>query len=612
MDGRVVDRMVTGTIRRHRLMAILTFGVMISISQIAGAQLGPIDANGYVEYQYRLNAADGRPQLNSHVATLRTNASSYLWQPWIAQVNATLGISKIIADIPGVLQAESSRQDGVLLTGRLQVELLRQSRFPLMAYADRQDSSIESDQSGNDILTSNYGFIQRYLSQRAGRYSLEFRRTTTESLFSSTVDSTSNNESALWLGSAQKSFGSNNLEYRSISKDIFRDETDQSLTTNNHTLRHRYNSGRNVFLENTVFFSDEKFEIGDSGNERRFLQFNGIATWRPGTEKPLLVIARGLLQGSESGNGDIDQQTKNMSFSGSANYQYSGNLQFGAALGASVSDPDFREKKSSVFQRLRVNYRSDDHAVWSSRYRWDGSAQFGNESGRGDATEPDSIQAYILRFNHRLSKGFDVGTESDLDVSISQHLSNATDSTGAESDILGHSIYATLSRQVAQTTSYIRLTASDQRLRGDDRGSFQLVNLQASRNSQLSRERSWSGSLTMQYGRSNQTEPTADATDDTNTNYSADLRYRHSNLFSVFGLMYMSELRMRSVNFVSDDPFDEAAVEIESDRSNINWRNQLTYQIGQLDLRLEANLQEVDGNRSSVLFFGIRRSFGTY
>jgi hypothetical protein len=568
--------------------------------------------NGYVEYQYRLNAADGRPQLNSHLATLRTNASSYLWQPWIAQVNATLGISKIIADIPSVLQAESSRQDGILLTGRLQVELLRQSRFPLMAYADRQDSSIESDQSGNDILTSNYGFIQRYLSQRAGRYSLEFRRTTTESLFSSTVDSTSNNESALWLGSAQKSFGANNLEYRSISKDIFRDETDQSLTTTNHTLRHRYNSGRNVFLENTVFFSDEKIEIGDSGNERRFLQFNGIATWRPETEKPLLVIARGLLQGSESGNGNIDQQTKNMSFSGSANYQYSGNLQFGAALGASVADSDVREEKSSAFQRLRVNYRSNDHAVWSSRYRWDGSAQIGNDSGRGDATEPDSIQNYLLRFNHRLSKGFDVGSEYDLDVSISQHLSNTTDSNGAESDILGHSIYATLSRQVAQTTSYIRLTASDQRLRGDDRGSFQLVNLQASRNSQLSRERSWSGSLTMQYGRSNQTEPTADATDNTNTNYSADLRYRHSNLFSAFGLMFMSELRMRSVNFVSDDPFDEAAVEIDSDRSNINWRNQLTYQIGQLDLRLEANLQEVDGNRSSVLFFGIRRSFGTY
>ncbi|RLA35966.1 MAG: hypothetical protein DRR15_06105 [Gammaproteobacteria bacterium] len=607
--GRVVDRMVTGTIRRHRLLAIFTFGMMISISQIAGAQLGPIDVNGYVEYQYRLTAADRRPQLNSHVATLRTNASSYLWQPWIAQVNAALGITKIIADIPGALQAENSRQDGVLLTGRLQVELLRQSRFPLIAYADRQDSSIENDLSGTDILTSNYGFIQRYLSQRAGRYSVEYRRTTTESLFSSVVESTSNSESDVWLANAEKSFGANNFDYKIISKDIFRDETNQLLTTNNHTLRHRYNSGRNVFLEDTIFFSDEKIEIGDSGNERRFLQFNGVATWRPETEKPLLVIARGLLRGSESGNGNIDQQTKNMSFTGSANYQYSGNLQFGAALGASVSDSDFREETSSTFQRLRMNYRSNDHAVWSSRYRWDGSAQFGNESDRGDSTNSDSIQIYILRFNHRLSQGFDIGTGSDLEVSISQHLSNSTDSSGAESDILGHSIFATMSRQVAKTTSYIRLTATDQRLRGDERGSFQLVNLQASRNAQLSRERSWSGSLTAQYGRDNQTEPTADATDNTNTNYSADLRYRHMNLFSVLGLMFMSELRMRSLNFISDDPFDEAALEIERDRSNISWRSQLTYQIGQLDLRLEANLQEVDDNRSSVLFFGIRRSY---
>lgn len=590
-------------------MAILTFGMMISISQIAGAQLGPIDVNGYVEYQYRLTAADRRPQLNSHVATLRTNASSYLWQPWIAQVNAALGITKIIADIPGVLQAENSRQDGVLLTGRLQVELLRQSRFPLMAYADRQDSSIENDLSGTDILTSNYGFIQRYLSQRAGRYSVEYRRTTTESLFSSVVESSSNSESDVWLANAEKSFGANNFDYKVISKDIFRDETNQLLTTNNHTLRHRYNSGRNVFLEDTIFFSDEKIETGDSGNERRFLQFNGVATWRPETEKPLLVIARGLLRGSESGNGNIDQQTKNMSFTGSANYQYSGNLQFGAALGANVSDSDFREETSSAFQRLRMNYRSNDHAVWSSRYRWDGSAQFGNESDRDESTNSDSIQIYILRFNHRLSKGFDIGTGSDLDISISQHLSNSTDSSGAESDILGHSIFATMSRQVAKTTSYIRLTATDQRLRGDERGSFQLVNLQASRNAQLSRERSWSGSLTAQYGRDNQTEPTADATDNTNTNYSADLRYRHMNLFSALGLMFMSELRMRSVNFISDDPFDEAALEIERDRSNISWRSQLTYQIGQLDLRLEANLQEVDGNRSSVLFFGIRRSY---
>jgi hypothetical protein len=172
-----------------------------------------------------------------------------------------------------------------------------------------------------------------------------------------------------------------------------------------------------------------------------------------------------------------------------------------------------------------------------------------------------------------------------------------------------HTVYATLSNQAGQTRSYVRLTATDRRTRGDQRDIFQLLNLQASRSTQADRYRAWSGSLTLQYGRTARQGSGSEDSDNQTISYSANLNYRHMNLFNVPGLSFNSELELLSSDFMSDDPFlDE--FDANRERTDSAWRNRLDYRVGLLQLRLEVNLRAIDSFRNSMGFLSIRRYYG--
>jgi hypothetical protein len=45
--------------------------------------------------------------------------------------------------------------------------------------------------------------------------------------------------------------------------------------------------------------------------------------------------------------------------------------------------------------------------------------------------------------------------------------------------------------------------------------------------------------------------------------------------------------------------------------SDSSWRNELTYRVGLLELRLLAEMRDVDGRWNGRAFFSVRRYYGT-
>ena len=164
-------------------------------------------------------------------------------------------------------------------------------------------------------------------------------------------------------------------------------------------------------------------------------------------------------------------------------------------------------------------------------------------------------------------------------------------------------------RQNGRVSNYIRLSASDRRSFGDRDDAFQLFNLQASSRMQINRRRAWNGSVTFQYSNSGSTMSPEQQMDNSALTYSVDLRYTERDLFSVDRLNFMSELRLLSSNFRSDDMLDEG-IERDIDRDDSNWRNELNYRIGLLEFRLFTDMRKAESRWTSQIYFQVRRYYG--
>jgi hypothetical protein len=126
---------------------------------------------------------------------------------------------------------------------------------------------------------------------------------------------------------------------------------------------------------------------------------------------------------------------------------------------------------------------------------------------------------------------------------------------------------------------------------------------------QISRKRAWNGSVTVQYSNSSATMSPDEEMDNSALTYSVDLRYTERDLFSVDRLNFLSELRLLSSNFRSNDILDEG-IAPDRDRDDSNWRNELNYRIGLLEFRLFTDMRKAESRWTSQIYFQVRRYYG--
>jgi hypothetical protein len=590
--------------RRARSLAFISTLAAFGWHSFSHAQVvGPIVHDGYVEYRYDVARRENAATRDQHLAHWQGRALTYLWQPWIVQLEGTLGLSRARGSV-----AQTSTEN-TIITGGFITSVFPQSRFPLRAFYERRDSRINTDDVDQDLVTTTYGFLQQYSFDRGGRMALEYRGADSESLRIDGIRDFRKFDSDLWRLSVNRAMKQNIFNFEGVRRDFSGGLTGNAEQQNLLTLRHRFRTSERFFIEDTTIFNDTKTIIDPMDAHRSFLQFNGAANWRPATKKPFLLIGRVFAQFNESGPDGMQTTSERQNVVLTANYQMTSNLRVLGDFGAVSSEVEDSERTSSYYQRFRATYTGNPVYFQSMRYNWGGFAQVGNRRfPRHDGD--DRIQDWGAGLNHALSYNATLDGYRQLQVGVSQSAEAYSDTAIRRDRALIHGAHASLNRQNGRRSSYARLSFTDRRTSGNRSNVFQLVTLQYSATTQVNRKRSWSGGVSIQYSNTSTDMLNHMERRNQNVTYGADLNYTERDLFGVTQLNFFSDLRLLSSNLVNEEMRPDFEMETTTDRENMGWRNELTYRIGLLEFRLLASAFVVDDDWRSQYFFGVRRYYG--
>lgn len=571
---------------------------LLLFATAAQAALPPVSTWGHLEYQWGREMPEEQPASTSQRVTLKVNAATYIWQPWIALLDGGLGLTWTELDQDG------SGQDGELITGNARLRLFPRSHFPFEAFLERSSSTLEGERAGPDLLTTTYGFSQQYNPKDSGRYSFRYRHTTRTEEQAGTTLIGSEEDDDFFALRASRAFGLHSFVLRSELEKTDKTSPDEELTRTLHLLTHRFRPDASLSVDNFLSINDSVYDRASGESRFGVRQLNSVAFWRPKSEKPLLVTGTALVQEMDSGGSGTATQTQSIMLNGGASYRWSPSLTLRANAGISSSRSE-GEDTSTTSQRVGADYSPPGIPLGKFEYHWNTSGELGNQTGvEGENGDSGSVQEISASLGHNLTRSVSLSEESSLNFSVSQHGSASEDTADSARQTVTHTASAGWNQYRGSTSTLVRLSGNDTRRFGDDKGVFQLINLQASRNQQLSRLSSLNGNLTVQASRS-RTDGDSDSGNWT-TVASIDVLYRHHRFLGVPRLELTSELNFRSENLI---PLFESAQGEDESQDRV-WRNRLDYRIGRLEMSLRAHLNETDGQMNKVIYFQVRRNFG--
>ena len=583
---------------------MLVFILLAMLSPRPGiAQMGPLATDGYLEY--RFNHVSGTNSENSHGAILKTNLATYFWRPWILTATGNVSFSQNMAD------STKGTQKNTVTQGAMRLSFLPRSRFPLAIYFEDRGGQSDSDAFSRSGTARNYGFLQQFTSKRYGRYALDWQKGFTDSLNAGATQVQTRRDYDRLRLDVNKSIGRNTFLLGSRKLEVTAISPGQHLDSIRHNFRHTFRPSSRVDLRNTFFYGDEQQGTNTVAVDRVLQQFNSTLTWRPRTEKRLLLTGRGLLQSSESLTQLLTAEQQSASLSGTATYEYSDRVMISGGLGLLAARTNTSASSLSTYQQAGATYRSTEHDFLGGSYSFRARTAIGNRTdpvGVGDEGDKGT-QILTTGVGHNLGRSFEVQHLGRVHLRASQDVTTNHDTKGREINSIRHGIFLATSGQSADYTRYLRVSLTDQRSFGDERRAHQLADLQVSLRRQISRDRSWNGNITLQYGRREQYKPIETTSAGASFSYSVNLSYRHANLFDVSLLNFTSDFRLLSTDLQTDDPFD-LGLDLDTERIMSTWRNRLEYRVGLLHLRADADLREIDGDWNTSIRISARRYFG--
>ncbi|HSW52648.1 MAG TPA: hypothetical protein VLG93_05415 [Sulfuricaulis sp.] len=547
---------------------------------------------GYVEYSARREQSEDLTDTEASFTTLRLNASTYFWEPWIAQFTGGLGLT--FSDT----RQDGASQDGTEVTGEARMQLFPRSHFPLEAFVERRDSRIDGEIAGPDFTSTTYGISQSYTPAVGARIGFQARHTDRHEErdlpFPLQLDST---DDYVTLG-INRAFDAHSLDFRTDLNQATREQPRQENTRHLHMLRHRYGKAAAFTLENMLSYTDDRTRENTLESLTTQTQLNSTAFWRPNTEKPLLATGSALVSAFETNTNGSSSQLDFAVVNGGVSYQWSPALNLQASATASQRDSG-QDQASTTLAKGVATYAPDPLNLGDYAYRWSLTGELANRTGEEGV--PGSVQEYAASFGHGLSRTRPLG-DGTFGTSVNQQYAALRDSVDRSEQTLTHTVALDWSAYGDNTATFVRLSGSDTRRHAEEDTGFRLFNLQVSRTRQIDRLSSLGGNVTLQ-----RAETVNGAGQDAEiTTTSAELSYRHMRAFGVPRLVFTSELRV-----VSDDVGDTLRADaINAERRDRSWTNRLDYTVGRLELSSRVMWSQFDGRDYHLVYFQARRHFG--
>ena len=560
--------------------------------------------------------ATGQPRHLQLMESVNLRASSYIWQPWFAQVSGELNLltSQQREGGSGAPGAAGSGMKSTSLTGGAQLSLFPVSRFPFTASFNASDSRTGGELTNNAYTSRRYGLTQSYAPPQGGSsYRLSYNRSDMTSAAVGTDTANALNAGMSWSG------GSNTVSINGNGYTNTRSNSGDSSSINTVYATHSYRPSPGFSVESLANYSSNQYNLASTGLpmdlRSRFLQLNSFATWRPAEASPLLLTGGARLYQNSAGANGATSDTRTISANAAATYALNRNTRLNAG---GVVTQTSGGAGGGVFtsQTAGINYAADTIKLGEYAYVWNAGANLGNQTG-GES----SRRNFGAQIGHRVNRNIALGEGSALSINASQDYSRLSDSLLSSSQSLLHSAGASWNRRLGEAASTVlSLTASDSRTTGYTEQHFQLVNLQASGQLALSREASVSANITFQAARQTAAYAFSTATNGTpafstsstpaggfSTSAGGNLSYQHTRAFGLPRLRYYALLNLnrQQVQTRLDGNID-APIE------RVNWafEQRLDYDIGRLQTRLSLRVAEMAGRTNSMIFFRVQRQFG--
>ena len=570
-------------------------------------QLPPIRYWGELGYDFRLEAYEEGDDLTEHSGLVKLNASSFIYQPWIATVDGGIGFN-VRRTAAGDTDTDN---DSIIGNGLLR--LFPQSRFPFEAFAERFNSNTDSDLSGLDVERTRFGFLQRYTTLAGTGFRLGYERSDQTNRITGSQNSNQSGDrkdvTDLIRAGFNKAFGAHSITFDGNFNNVDMVDSSDRTRTAFSTLRHTYSPGASLNADDMLTYNFTDVKQGSSQFENGLLQLNSYTFWRPPTEPALRVNAsmRALMRTNETQSSDTTAYSMTPTLG--ATYEWGPRWVFNANIGGTGTDTE-TDTEVSTFQNLSATYTSKDYMLGRFDASW-----FSQMDARNNTDDDGSIQGVGGDIGYNIGRTLSASPEAIWRFDWRQSVSAVEATDDFSNRRLLTSMSLGWNRNAGSTSIMMRLSLSDthtwadgDEIGGTD-GNFQLVNFQASLDQRLSSTSSLIGNMTLQATRDDKPEREGiidESNGEWNPTASIDITYYDSRLFDVPRLTFRSTAR-----FISDSYFpvlDETRT--DTDRDDQQWENRLEYSIGKLQLRGIARVSRIREMDQAFFLFQVRRLFG--
>ena len=566
-------------------------------------RLAPIRWSGNLSDSLAWTNVADQPSHFQHIQTGNLRGATYLWQPWFAQLTATLGF------VTGTERTSGSGSDfggsgsgrGTSLTGGATLSLFPASRFPFSASFERSDSRASSVATSEDFTNTRVSLRQDYtpLNGRT-RYSFGYDRSIIDSTVSGrdTVD--------VVRGSMSASLDKHTFDLNANHTANRTEAGSNQFNFDNLNVHHTWVPLSNLTVDNLLSASRSSTTASSDSvsleNRSSFVELSSFTNWQPETERPLLVTGSARLFRLTADAGEGQSESRSIAGGLSANYSLSEHVSvFGSTQLSQVStgtDSNFLTVTSAG-----GTYSSDVISLGKFSYTWNantnGTLQTGGEDG--------SQNLLLAGLGHNLVRNLWTDQRSSMAVSFGQSLTATRASLTGSQVSLGNSANASYSlRQSESFYTTLSTSVSDSHSFGANATDFQQVSFQANGNMLFSRYSTGAANFSV-------TGIRQDTPDDPDKSlrWSAfgTLGYQHARAFNVPQLRYSL---LYTANTLQLGSREQGNPDATRDRVTQALEQRLDYRIGRLDLQALFRLAYIDGKRNAFLFFRINRDFGTF
>ena len=570
-------------------------------------RLPPVAWNGTVALDLHRDRSDVSGTRQGRLLTTTFSGVTYVYAPWFALLNGSLGLTLDHSSNSGNSGSESSDASGRFATGKLQLSLFPRSRFPSELRYEVADSRTDTSLGGGvDYRTRNLSVSQRYRpvnSEFTVSASIDRRVQDSVQYGQETQDSMLAEFSSRW----KRQQLSASLNRNTNRREGTGEETDLLSLVARHSL----DLGSSASVESSANWtrSDNRLLSGESGLV--LAQLSSLGMWRSET-RPLTVTG-GLRVLSIRGNGF--EGNSSLSASAGASYELTRNARLQGSIQVSRTNGETLITPVGV---MSLTYQGDQRQWGAMLWSWyAGTSLSASRSIDGVATNLST------QLGNNLSRTWEIGT-STLVASFAQG-GSATVSQGTPSDSiepllsdrvsksLTHSMSLNWNRPSAEGAAFARLSMSDARQLNNERAHFQQANFQLSGTYEVDRSRSLSGDITLQrtiqkslqVQRPGDFDPFLLDVQQKSSGGSGEVSWRHSRLFNVPRLNFSSRFRV-----ALDTQNASNQLLALADRETLSWENRLDYRVGRLDSSISLRLARVDGRQQMFAMWRLQRSFG--